>query len=77
MRKNWFFGIRVELRCRDVSFQKIFTGAARIRRSVEWRLGGSMLADFLCYTSGFSFFLYAGCTTAAFLQHSRIHTRML
>lgn len=46
-------------------------------RTVEPLLIGSNLADFLFYTTCFSPFLYAGCTTTAFLQHSRIHTRML
>jgi hypothetical protein len=46
-------------------------------RTVERLLSGSILADFPFYTTSFSLFLYAGCTTAAFLQHSRIHTRML
>ena len=46
-------------------------------RTVEPLLSDSKLADFSFYTTCFSSFLYAGCTTAAFLQHSRIHTRML
>lgn len=46
-------------------------------RTVEPLLSGSKLADFSFYTTCFSPFLYAGCTTTAFLQHSRIHTRML
>jgi hypothetical protein len=46
-------------------------------RTVERLLSGSNLADFPCYTTCFSPFLYVGCTTAAFLQQSRIHTRML
>ncbi len=46
-------------------------------RTVEPLLSGSKLADFSVYTTCFSPLLYAGCTTTAFLQHSRIHTRML
>jgi hypothetical protein len=46
-------------------------------RTVEPLLSDSKLADFSFYMTCFSPFLYAGCTTTAFLQHSRIHTRML
>jgi hypothetical protein len=46
-------------------------------RTVEPLLSGSKLADFSCYTTRFSPFLNAVCTTAAFLQPNRIHTAML
>jgi hypothetical protein len=46
-------------------------------RTFEPLLSGSKLADFSFYTTSFCPFLYAGCTTPACLQHSRIHTRML
>jgi hypothetical protein len=59
-------------------FLKKSTCAAIILvQTVEPVLSGSKLADFFFYTTCFSPFLYAGCTTTAFLQHSRIHTRML
>jgi hypothetical protein len=46
-------------------------------QTVEPLLSDSKLANFSFYTTRFCPFLYAGCTTTAFLQHSRIHTRML
>ena len=47
-------------------------------RTVERLFSGSILADFPFYTTCFSLFLYAGCTTAAAgRQQRRIHTRML
>lgn len=46
-------------------------------RTVEPLLSGSKLVDFSLLHDLFIPFFYAGCTTTAFLQHSRIHTRML
>jgi hypothetical protein len=46
-------------------------------RTVEPLLSDSKLARFFVLHDLFFPFLYAGCTTTAFLQHSRIHTRML
>ena len=57
--------------------EKIYLRRNYSDANLEPLLSGSKLADFSFYTTCFSSFLYAGCTTAAFLQHSRIHTRML
>ena len=65
------------MRWRFFFLEKITCAVIILMRTVEPLLSGSKLADFSFYTTCFSPFLYAGCTTPAFLQHSRIHTRML
>jgi hypothetical protein len=58
--------------------EKIYLRRNYSDANLEPLLSGSKLADFSFYTTCFSPFLYAGCTTTtAFLQHSRIHTQML
>jgi len=47
-----------------------------VLRTVEPLSSGSELADSPLLHDVFLPVLYAGCPTTAFLQHSRIHTRM-